>query len=101
MAVKRGDRRKSKKRAKFRVCGHKKENKQLDKLAFPTYLNRREVRKMKITLEEYEKLDPLGRSRVARQLTQKEWDKLFPPCYYPEPSDASGWSGEVECLIID
>ena len=50
---------------------------------------------MKITREEYDRLSLEERSRVARELTQKEWDKLFPPRNYDsDPLDASGWTGE-------
>jgi len=56
---------------------------------------------MKITKEEYFSLDLEGRSAIARALTQKEWDQLFPPQSYPEPSDASGWTEDVSVMLIE
>ena len=54
---------------------------------------------MTITESEYRKLTLEEQSQVA-SMTQREWDKLFPPRSYPEPSDASGYTGDTEVLVF-
>lgn len=41
-------------------------------------------------------------TRLAQALSKREWDKLFPPTDYGtlEPSDATGWTGEVTAEVI-
>ena len=41
-------------------------------------------------------------SELARKLSQKEWDKLYPPGDYGmlEPGDASGYDGSLEIIVI-
>lgn len=51
-------------------------------------------------ITQWEKLTPEEKTLQARRMSQKEWNKLFPPKKYSEPVDASGFSGEVEVTII-
>lgn len=58
---------------------------------------------MKRTDEQLRELQrTLTRTELARAVTQREWDRLFPPrTSEHEPSDASGFTDEVGIIVID
>lgn len=51
-------------------------------------------------ITQWERLTPEEKTLQAKRMTQREWDRLFPPKRYSEPADALGFTDEIEITLI-